>query len=50
MRTLKYALYRADAALNSDWADRIAKQAKAKQKTAVVFVTHKFMGQKELRG
>ena len=38
----------ADSALNGDRADRIAKQAKAKQKTAVVFATHKFMGQKEL--
>jgi len=38
----------ADSALNSDRADRIAKQAKKKQKTAVVFATHKFMGQKEL--
>jgi len=38
----------ADSALNSDRADRIAKQARKKQKTAVVFATHKFMGQKEL--
>ena len=38
----------ADSALNSDRAERIAKQAKKKQKTAVVFATHKFMGQKEL--
>ena len=38
----------AGSALNSDRADRIAKQAKKKQKTAVVFATHKFMGQKEL--
>ena len=38
----------ADSALNSDRADRIAKQTKKKQKTAVVFATHKFMGQKEL--
>ena len=37
-----------DSALNSDRAERIAKQAKKKQKTAVVFATHKFMGQKEL--
>ena len=37
-----------DSALNSDRAERIAKQAKAKKKTAVVFATHKFMGQKEL--
>ncbi|WP_423907253.1 hypothetical protein [Candidatus Spongiihabitans sp.] len=35
-------------ALNSDRAERIAKQATAKKKTAVVFATHKFMGQKEL--
>ena len=38
----------ADSALNSDRAERITKQAKKKQKTAVVFATHKFMGQKEL--
>ena len=38
----------ADSALNGDRAARIAKQAKAKKKTAVVFATHKFMGQKEL--
>ena len=38
----------ADSALNSDRAERIAKQAKKKKKTAVVFATHKFMGQKEL--
>ncbi len=38
----------ADSALNSDRADRIAKQTKKKQKTALVFATHKFMGQKEL--
>ena len=38
----------ADSALNSARADRIAKQTKKKKKTAVVFATHKFMGQKEL--
>ena len=38
----------ADSALNSDRAERIAKQTKKKQKTAIVFATHKFMGQKEL--
>ena len=38
----------AGSALNGDRAERIAKQAKRKQKTAVVFATHKFMGQKEL--
>ena len=38
----------ADSALNGDRAERIAKQAKRKQKIAVVFATHKFMGQKEL--
>ena len=38
----------ADSALNSDRAERITKQAKKKKKTAVVFATHKFMGQKEL--
>lgn len=37
-----------DSALDSKRAGRIAKQAKAKKKTAVVFATHKFMGQKEL--
>ncbi|MGI9229821.1 MAG: site-specific DNA-methyltransferase, partial [Gammaproteobacteria bacterium] len=37
-----------DSALNSDRADRIAKQAKTKKKTAIVFATHKFIGQKEL--
>jgi len=37
-----------ESALNSKRAGRIAKQAKAKKKTAVVFATHKFMGQKEL--
>lgn len=40
----------ADSALNSDRAERIAKQARKKKKTAVVFATHKFMGQKELTG
>ena len=40
----------ANSALNSDRAERIAKQTKKKQKTAVVFATHKFMGQKELTG
>ena len=39
-----------DSALNGDRADRIAKQARSKQKTAVVFATHKFMSQKELTG
>ena len=38
----------AESALNSERAERIAKQVKAKKKTAVVFATHKFMGQKEL--
>ena len=41
-------LRNADSALNSDRAERIAKQTKKKKKTAVVFATHKFMGQKEL--
>ena len=40
----------ANSALNSARAERIAKQAKKKQKTALVFATHKFMGQKELTG
>ena len=35
-------------ALNSHRSERIAKQTKAKKKTAIVFTTHKFMGQKEL--
>ena len=35
-------------ALNGERAERIAKQATAKKKTAIVFATHKFMGQKEL--
>ncbi len=39
-----------ESALNSERADRIAKEAKKKKKTAVVFATHKFMGQKELTG
>ena len=38
----------ADSALNGERAERIAKHAKHKKKTAVVFATHKFMGQKEL--
>ncbi len=38
----------ADSALNGDRAERIAKQAKTKNKPALVFATHKFMGQKEL--
>ena len=37
-----------ESALNSDRAERIATQVKAKKKTAVVFATHKFMGQREL--
>ena len=41
-------LRNANSALNSDRAERIAKQVKKKQKTALVFATHKFMGQKEL--
>ncbi len=40
----------ADSALNGDRAEHIAKQAKKKKKTAIVFATHKFMGQKELTG
>ena len=40
----------ADSALNGARAERIAKQAKTQHKTAVVFATHKFMGQKELTG
>ena len=41
-------LHSTESALNSDRAERIAKQVKAKKKTAIVFATHKFMGQKEL--
>ncbi len=37
-----------ESALNSERAERIAKEAKKKNKTAIVFATHKFMGQKEL--
>ena len=37
-----------ESALNGDRAERIAKQARKKKKTAIVFATHKFMGQKEL--
>ncbi len=37
-----------ESALNSDRANRIAKQAEIKKKIAIVFATHKFMGQKEL--
>ena len=45
----KLAFLRSPAsALNSDRAGRIFKQAKSKKKEAVVFATHKFMGQKEL--
>ena len=38
----------AESALNSERAERIAAQVKTKKKTAIVFATHKFMGQKEL--
>ncbi len=41
-------LLSAESALNSTRAERIAKQVKTKNKTAVVFATHKFIGQKEL--
>ncbi len=37
-------------ALMPRYGGRIAKQARNKKKTAVVFATHKFMGQKELTG
>ncbi len=37
-----------DSALNSERAERIAKELKQANKTALVFATHKFMGQKEL--
>ena len=39
-----------DSALNSDRTERIANQTRTKKKTALVFATHKFMGQKELTG
>ena len=39
-----------ESALNSDRATRTARQEKTKKKTAIVFATHKFMGQKELTG
>lgn len=41
-------LQSAESALNGERAERILKQAKKKKKTAFVFATHKFMGQKEL--
>ena len=41
-------LRNADSALKGDRAERIGKQARKKKKTAIVFATHKFMGQKEL--
>jgi len=37
-----------DAAVNSKQAGRIARQAKATKKAAVVFATHRLMGQREL--
>ena len=37
-----------ESALNSERAERIAKQVQAKQKGAIAFASHKFMGQKEL--
>ncbi len=36
--------------VDGDRAERIAKQAGRKGKTAVVFAVHKFMGQKKLSG
>ena len=36
------------SALNSDRAERIAKQVKKKKKKAIVYASHKFIGQKEL--
>ena len=41
-------LRNSNSALNGDRAERIEKQVKAKKKTAVVYATHKFIGQKEL--
>jgi len=37
-----------DTAVNSKQAGRIARQAKATKKAAVVFATHKMMGQRDL--
>ena len=37
-----------DSALSENRAERIARQATNKQKTAIVFATHKFMGQEAL--
>ena len=34
--------------MNGNCAERIAKQARKKKKTAIDFAAHKFMGQKEL--
>ena len=45
-----YFLRSPDSALDGARAERIAKQVKSKRKPAVVFATHKFMGQKELTG
>ena len=45
-----YFLRSPDSALDGARAERIARQAKRKRKPAVVFATHKFMGQKELTG
>ena len=45
-----YFLRSPDSALDGARAERIARQAKSKRKPAVVFATHKFMGQKELTG
>lgn len=41
-------LQSSESALNGERAERISKQTKKKKKTALVFATHKFMGQKEL--
>lgn len=53
---LFYLIYKPDlnflqsskSALNSERAERIAKQVKKKKKKAIVYASHKFIGQKEL--
>ena len=45
-----YFLRSPASALDGARAERIARQAQSKRKPAVVFATHKFMGQKELTG
>ena len=55
-KRLFYLIYKPDlqflesaaSALNGDRMERIAKQARKKRKTALVYASHKFIGQKEL--